>query len=65
MENKTVSIRLRGLHDDVEKAKKVIEENFDITRSSAHNYPDRGNSNFVRAYMDAEFKDGQLTDQDK
>lgn len=49
-----LKIRLHGLPIDVEVAKKIIYDSFSVCACSAA-YPDRGESNYVRMYIDVEF----------
>ena len=46
-----VKIRIHGTPIDVEIAKKLIEQNFRILACSGQ-YPDRGESEYVRMYLD-------------
>jgi hypothetical protein len=48
-----VKIRLWGLPDEVEQAKKIIEDSFKINLMSDA-YTDKGTSKYVRVYADAE-----------
>lgn len=48
-----VKIRIWGLPKEVEQAKFAIEENFKINYSSPP-YKDRGESEYVRQYVEAE-----------
>ena len=57
-----IKIRLHGLSEDVETAKVKMKETFDVVACSG-NYSDRGESKFVRAYIEAKIKDSQSTDQ--
>lgn len=59
-----IKIRLHGLPEHVETAKAIIKETFDVVACSG-NYADRGESKLVRAYIEADIKPSQLTDQMK
>ncbi|MBQ2714843.1 MAG: hypothetical protein IJF76_04350 [Clostridia bacterium] len=57
-----IKIRLHGLPEDVEKAKAKLKETFNVNSCSG-NYADRGESKYVRAYLEVAFACGQSTDQ--
>lgn len=50
-----LKIRLHGLPEEIEKAKKEIEKVFDVNATSG-SYPDRGASKYSRVYLDVELK---------
>lgn len=49
-----VKIRLRGLPDELEKAKEALRHNFNVLYES-DTYPDR-NSQYFRLYIEAQVK---------
>ena len=48
-----IKIRLHGLPEDINEAKKIIDNEFDVVASSG-NYADRGQSKLVRCYLEAQ-----------
>ena len=51
-----VKIRLHGMLEEVEQAQEKLKKFFNINSISAP-YHDRGNSKYVRIYVDAELKE--------
>ena len=51
-----IKIRLHGLAEDVEQAKEIIKETFNV-RCESGLYKDRGQSSYVRCYMDCDVKE--------
>lgn len=55
-----IKIRLHGLPEEIEQAKTALSETFNVLTASEP-YADRGNSKYMRCYMDCELKKAAST----
>lgn len=53
-----IKIRLHGLPEEIEEAKKIIEKAFNVNCASS-SYSDRGSSKYKRIYLDCEIRDAE------
>ena len=58
-----IKIRLHGLPDEISAAKEVIKQNFRIL-SESDPYADRGESKYIRVYIDAEKKQPEAVENE-